>query len=90
MSLGVCVCIRVPAFTALGYGKVNHNGAWDVAVRLWGTARPVFTAAAPCSIPVSTGVRFQFLRILSDTYFPSADLLVLIITFLVGVNSAPS
>lgn len=37
----MCVCIWFPAFTALGYGKVNHNGAWDVAVRLWGTARPV-------------------------------------------------
>lgn len=55
-----------------------------------GDGKACFHGGCPCSVPVSTGVWFQFLRILSDTYFPSADLLVLIITFLVGVNSAPS
>lgn len=49
-----------------------------------------FTVAAPCSIPMSNTAGFQFLHVLTDTHFLFADLLVLIITFLVGVNSTHS
>lgn len=32
VSIGVRVCMWVPTFGSLGYRKVTHCSAWDVAV----------------------------------------------------------